>query len=108
MGNPNHDPKTGEFSEGPGGTMGSAAHASGASTGDKTSNDAISGHSALVTSARFQGRSSVQLSGGKLEARQLGGEKIKLSGAGYMGRIQFRYNNKIISSNAAFNLLKNK
>lgn len=43
MGNPNHDPKTGEFADGPGGSMGSAAHASGASTGDKTSDHAVNG-----------------------------------------------------------------
>lgn len=43
MGNPNHDPKTGEFSEGSGGSMGSSAHASGKLTGDKTSDAALNG-----------------------------------------------------------------
>lgn len=75
-GNPNHDPKTGEFTSGDGGgidltksesgrrlasawmksqtKLGSAAHAAGKSTGDHTSDKAVSGTGAVMKGKIYQ------------------------------------------------------
>jgi hypothetical protein len=100
-GNPNHDPKSGEFTSGPGGV-------------DEPTRDAIALHTTLHAGALYGDPVKVPVAGGLVTVVEVPkkGTSARSSGDGYHGRVQVRFlsnasdKGKVISDSKMFSLLK--